>query len=139
MDLSLIVLRANDPAALAEFYSALGMTFREERHGAGPSHMASVTGRSIVEIYPRQSEFDATDAVRLGFTVADLDSVCSEAIKGHGEVLSAPRQSAWGRRAVIRDPAGHTIELVQSVDLDASSNREPSGQLALTAASDRLT
>ena len=38
MQLNLLVLRARDPHALADFYGSLGLAFQLEKHGSGPVH-----------------------------------------------------------------------------------------------------
>src|SRR5262245_40093548 len=39
--LNLVVLRSTDMARAAEFYSRLGLQFRQHRHGSGPEHFAA--------------------------------------------------------------------------------------------------
>lgn len=65
----------------------------------------------VFEIYPRNSNID-TSAVRLGFRVSSVDKVVADLEEIEVVVLSSPRDSQWGRRAVILDPDGYKIELV---------------------------
>lgn len=55
-----------------------------------------------------------TRGVRLGFRVDSVDGLVPLLEAAGAEVVSAPHDSEWGRRAVIRDPDGHTVELVTS-------------------------
>ncbi|MGB3652311.1 MAG: VOC family protein [Rivularia sp. (in: cyanobacteria)] len=65
----------------------------------------------VVHIYPRNSNID-TSAVRLGFRVSSVDKVVADLEEIEVVVFSSPRDSQWGRRAVILDPDGYKIELV---------------------------
>jgi predicted enzyme related to lactoylglutathione lyase len=109
----LVVIRAEDPAGLSRFYEALGLRFDLERHGRGPEHYACRVGKSVFEIYPRNSEADCTTATRLGFGVADLDKACNGVIANRGRMVRAATETSWGRRAVVCDPEGHTVEIVE--------------------------
>ena len=68
--------------------------------------------RIVFEIYPRSDDVD-TSAVRLGFRVPSVDKAIEDLEKIGVVVLSSPRDSQWGRRAVILDPDGYKIELVK--------------------------
>lgn len=111
--LNLVVLRARDPTSLASFYQALGFRFQKERHGSGPEHLASTTGGSVFEIYPKGTESLDTTAVRLGFCVPSISTVLSD-LGGAVDIISRPSKSDWGTRCVIRDPEGHKIELLEA-------------------------
>jgi catechol 2,3-dioxygenase-like lactoylglutathione lyase family enzyme len=109
--LNLLVLKTHDLEAARKFYSALGVSFAEERHGGGPLHLAACLGDVVLELYPLSADGGAADvSTRLGFTIPDLDAV----IRSLGPaVVSGPRDTEWGRRAVVRDPDGRKVELVQ--------------------------
>lgn len=111
MLLNLLVLRAKKPEILVAFYERLGLEFVKERHGCGPTHHAARNGSSVLEIYPCTSDERSTIATRIGFAVDDVDDVCQRALDGFGSLVQEPRDSTWGRRAIVRDPEGHTIEL----------------------------
>jgi predicted enzyme related to lactoylglutathione lyase len=113
MQLSLLVLRSEDPPALARFYGALGLSFQAERHGAGPEHLACEANGCVFEIYPATAARPRTNNVRFGFTVRDLASACRAAEQAHGRVLKAPSTGPQGLRAILKDPEGHTLELLQ--------------------------
>lgn len=109
--LNLLVLRAQNPEKLAEFYSGLGLTFVREKHGNGPVHHSSNAGGSIFEIYPCQDPSEKTTGTRIGFQVVSIEqtiTACS------ARILSKSKLTPWGRRAVILDPEGHKVELVEA-------------------------
>lgn len=117
MQLSLLVLRARSPLPVVKFYEQLGCMFALERHGKGPEHYACSSNDAVLEIYPCEDAQTTTSAVRLGFRVADLDAACKRAIACNGKLLSAPKNSPWGRRAVLQDPEGHTVELTEAASI----------------------
>ena len=104
--------------ATLALYRALGLTFTQEQHDAGPIHHSCNVGGTVLEIYPG-GEGDAPDrrasgATSLGFRVASVDAVLS-ALKPLGTaILTPPRDSQWGRRAVVADPDGRAVEIVSS-------------------------
>ena len=112
--LNLIVLRAQDPPALAEFYGLLGLRFEPEQHGNGPRHMACDTGAVVIEIYPSTEAQPSTRSVRLGFAVDDLDGRCNAVAASRGRLVRAPHVTAWGRRATIQDLEGHIVDLLEA-------------------------
>jgi len=109
--LNLVVIRSPDIDASAKFFSAFGLTFEKHSHGKGPEHYASDSDGTVFEIYP-QAE-DSTSATRLGFSVADIDQTLKLTEELGAKTLSQPKDSPWGRRAVIQEPFGHRIELIQ--------------------------
>ena len=113
--LNLVVIRAKDPKALARFYSLLGLQFAEEKHGAGPEHLSCDLDGHVFEIYPLANEKQGTTATRLGFRVESLPATI-RAISAITEarVLRHPEGTKRGRRAVIVDPEGHRVELVEA-------------------------
>jgi lactoylglutathione lyase len=113
-ELNLLVLRATDIAALVRFYAALGIVFNKEQHGSGPEHYSGKAGGALLEIYPIGSGA-ATTAVRLGFTVLSISTSIAAAVAEGGTIVSPPHDSTWGSRAVVVDPEGHKVELLQRV------------------------
>ena len=112
--LNLVVLRSTDPARAVAFYARLGLEFRQHRHGSGPEHFAAeLPGGSVFELYP-VSGGASTLGTRVGFRVPSVDQAVAALSDYTGAVVSAPRDSEWGRRAVVTDPDGHKVELVQS-------------------------
>jgi predicted enzyme related to lactoylglutathione lyase len=111
--LNLLVLKTHDLDRLKVFYSALGLSFVEEKHGDGPRHLAARVGDLVLELYPLPAGAAPADATtRLGFVVPELDAVV-RSLAAVGAVVSQPRQSQWGTRAVVRDPDARAVELVQ--------------------------
>lgn len=112
--LNLVVLRAPDIEAAARFYSLLGLSFVKHAHGTGPEHYAAETGGQVFELYPQTDPNASTTSTRIGFRVAVLDATVERLVQGGAKLLSPPKDSPWGRRAVVADPIGHRIELVEA-------------------------
>ena len=61
----------------------------------------------------RGSEEQGSANTRFGFAVAALDEIVEKLVAKGGTVLSPPKQSQWGRRAILKDPDGHRVELLE--------------------------
>jgi lactoylglutathione lyase len=111
--LNLLVLKSADVSRLLAFYSALGITFTEEKHGNGPEHFSAQLGDMVFELYP--AEKTSVDAnTRLGFAVTDLTATMSGVQRLGAVVIRAPRRTESGLCAVVRDPDGRSVELMQA-------------------------
>ena len=113
--LNLLVLYTADLQISLAFYKALGLQFVEEQHGSGPIHYACEQDGFVIEIYPGKAgnpvDRKQAGAVMLGFHVADLNSTL-ETLKALGTVIvTEPKQSDWGLRAVVQDPDGRSVDL----------------------------
>jgi lactoylglutathione lyase len=112
MRINLIVIRVSDIERSACFYQALGLVLIREKHGSGPEHYSADLEGTIFELYPR-SDPEGTSQVRLGLTVNQLDRVVSACLTAGARLVAPPKESPWGRRAVIEDLDGHKIELTE--------------------------
>jgi lactoylglutathione lyase len=112
-ELNLIVIRSADIEHAADFYKRLGLSLTCHRHGSGPEHYACESGPVVFEIYPLTNETEATTGTRLGFRVASVHEVITALQEAGATVVSPPKPSPWGRRAVITDPDGHRVELTE--------------------------
>jgi lactoylglutathione lyase len=111
--LNLVVLRSAHIKGAAAFYSLLGLEFKTHRHGGGVEHLSAELPGSVFELYPLTDEGSSTTGTRLGFAVTSLDAVISALQVYPGAIISPAKESPWGRRAVVVDPDGHKIELVE--------------------------
>ncbi len=115
MKLNLVVLRARDIEQVGSFYSALGCAFVRHAHGSGPEHLACERDGFVFEIYPLVGD-DASpsEKVRIGFEVDSVTELLERVdASGLGRIVQPAKQSPWGLRAVVEDPAGHKVELVE--------------------------
>lgn len=110
--LNLVVLRSPDIERAALFYRQIGLLFTRHAHGSGPEHYTSEVDGLVFEIYPSTVHSQPTIGTRIGFRVDSVDQIVALLSKIGAEVVSAPKDSIWGRRAVVKDFDGHVVELV---------------------------
>jgi predicted enzyme related to lactoylglutathione lyase len=112
--LNLVVLRSPDMTRAAAFYSRLGLQFSQHRHGSGPEHFAAeLPGGGVFELYPLASDGASTSGTRIGFRVPSVDAALAALSDYPTAIVTPARDSEWGRRAVVADPDGHRVELIQ--------------------------
>ncbi len=111
-ELNLVVVYAHDLEAACEFYASLGLLLQPEQHGTGPRHYAAMLGEAVFEIYPKR-DGEQKGNLRIGFQVASVDEIIQRLRQRHVPILTEPKESAWGRRAVVEDPDGNRVELNQ--------------------------
>ena len=112
--LNLVVIAARDLEATKDFYGLLGLDFSPEQHGAGPRHYAASSGSTTFEIYP-SDKADLRNPVRIGFQVSVIDRTIETFRLAGAKIVSMPKDSPWGRRAVVEDPEGNRVELAQPI------------------------
>ena len=107
--ISFIVLRCADIERSRAFYEAtLGVVAREEQHGKGPRHYSFRLDGAILELYPRGER--EIGGLRFGLRVVDLTATLASAQRAGGRIV---RTASGDVSAVLEDPDGHKIELVQ--------------------------
>ena len=109
---NLLVIRSPNIERAVTFYEAIGVRFERHSHGKGPEHYTSEICGFVFEIYPQQDESSSTTNTRIGFSVDSVDEALESLAKLDVDVVSTAKDSEWGRRAVVRDLDGHTVELV---------------------------
>jgi lactoylglutathione lyase len=110
--LNLVVLRSADIDRAVKFYGQMGLLFTKHAHGKGPEHYASEVAGSVFELYPATEKSPSTAAARIGFSVESVDKIVPLLRQIGAQVLTEPSDSEWGRRAVVKDLDGHTVELI---------------------------
>lgn len=117
--LSLIVLRTAKLDAALAFYRALGLEFVSEQHGSGPVHYSTQIDKTVLEIYPGKEGSAPprlqAGATMLGFQVKSVDDTLVSLQSLKVEVISPAKDSPWGRRAIVTDPDGRAVEIMQSL------------------------
>jgi lactoylglutathione lyase len=113
VSINLVVLRSTDLPQAVAFYSALGLKFTQHRHGNGPEHFAAELDGSVFELYPQAADAPSTLGTRIGFRVSSIEATLAALSEYPTAIITPPRDSEWGLRAVLSDPDGHRIELLQ--------------------------
>jgi predicted enzyme related to lactoylglutathione lyase len=113
--LGLLVLRTAKMEASLAFFRAIGLVLTEEQHGSGPVHYSCSIGDTVLEIYPGEAgnapDRKSGGATMIGIVVSSVDASLSKLADQKMTIISPPKDSAWGRRAVVLDPDGRAIEL----------------------------
>ena len=110
--LNLVVLRSPDIDRAASFYREMGLLFTRHSHGAGPVHYSSEVDGLVFEIYPLASASTPTVSTRIGFRVDSVDEIVPLLARLGAKIVTAPADSEWGRRAIVKDLDGHAVELL---------------------------
>jgi lactoylglutathione lyase len=107
--INLVVIRSKDIDASKAFYEMIGLNFTRHKHGVGAEHYACESPSGVFEIYPELNESSA--GARIGFSVHSADDSVSRLKDGGYDIIGEPKDSPWGRRAIARDPDGHSVEI----------------------------
>lgn len=113
INLNLVVLKTLDMEQAVAFYTQLGLRFERHRHGSGPEHFSAEIAGAVFEFYPLTPDAPSTQGTRIGFSVPSVDAALAALAEFPGAVLTPAKDSQWGRRAVVIDPDGHRVELLQ--------------------------
>jgi len=113
-NLNRVIVSVTDLASSQAFYVDL----------LGFAHVATQGDMSILRISAgldlnlHQRPTTISDAaVALSFAVDDVDGVCASWAQACGVIIDEPDEQPWGERmAVVRDPDGHIVCLVQRRD-----------------------
>lgn len=70
-------------------------------------------GPSLVLVAYSSREVPVPGEAVLGFEVADVDVTVHAAVEAGGSVRVAPKSAGGSRVAVVLDPEGHAVELLQ--------------------------
>jgi lactoylglutathione lyase len=115
--LNLLVLRAADIERTGSFYSVLGLSLVQEKHGCGPVHYSCDLGTMVLEIYPAGSIGAEPGTGMMGFTVSSLSHVLPMIESMGCSIVTAPASSDRGLRAVVKDPDGRRVELIEKFSI----------------------
>jgi lactoylglutathione lyase len=113
VSLTLLVLKTRQIEKLLVFYRTLGVEFVEEQHGKGQVHYSGKLDETVFEIYPATGDNSVDAAIRLGFGVPSLSEAVATLRSTGTPIVSEPKTTDWGIRAVVRDPDGRAVELYQ--------------------------
>ncbi|WP_062104952.1 VOC family protein [Bacillus niameyensis] len=112
--LNLVVIYSSNLEVSVSFYQNLGLTFNKEQHGNGPQHYSCEFENLIFELYPSSNGI-VDVSTRIGFNVIDLEHIV-ESLRSNGSlIINEPTISSWGKRAVVQDPNGYKVELLESI------------------------
>ncbi len=109
-------IKANDPAALAQWYERhLGIAFQCYGDTCFAQFAPSDSGYQLVSLFAQSSDYFApsSKATMINFIVADLAALI-EQLQAEGVTVDPKRESGeYGDFAWVMDPEGNKIELWQ--------------------------
>jgi uncharacterized glyoxalase superfamily protein PhnB len=119
--LSAVLLVSKDAERLAAFYrDVLALPLQAERHDDTVTHYGCQLGDLHFAIHPVVDFPDetriGTGAVRLAFTVFDMEAFLGRLARSGIEPLYPPRDLKWCRMTALRDPDGNYLEFTQLSD-----------------------
>jgi predicted enzyme related to lactoylglutathione lyase len=123
--LNSFTLRTRDLERAKSFYELIGLSFKPEKHGKGPAHYSCELCELLIELYPQQASNGAIATTRLGFEVPSVDGTIQRLRQAGCDVVTEPHDSPWGRRAVVRDPDGNTVELTAKTQSNTLAGQSP--------------
>lgn len=116
--INFIMIRTSRLIDIKDFYEGLGLELIEERHGNGPIHYSYEQDRLVIEIYPGAEGnlpgWKDAGSIMLGFYVEGINGVIEKLEQLKGKLISKPIETERGIRAVLEDPDGRRIELIES-------------------------
>jgi lactoylglutathione lyase len=113
MHLNLLVLKSARMERLVSFYKTLGIRFEHHQHQRGPFHYAAEVGDMVFEIYPLPENESVNTSIRLGFSIANLDTAINQLKNAGVKIAREPKQTEWGYIGIVEDPDGRKVELKQ--------------------------
>lgn len=118
--LSAVLLVSKDPERLAAYYrEVVGIPLEEEEHGETLKHYGCTLGDLHFAVHPAenfQDEDHGVGAVKLAFTVFDMDAFVRRITAMGVELLYPPRDVGFAVITALRDPDGNYLELTQLSD-----------------------
>jgi predicted enzyme related to lactoylglutathione lyase len=96
------------------------MKFDLHQHGTGLQHYSFENHGTVFEIYPLATGDSIATGLRIGFAVSSLDAIVAILESANEVVVSPPKASPWGRRAVVQDPDGYKVELTEGLSSSQS-------------------
>jgi lactoylglutathione lyase len=72
-------------------------------------------GHMLIGLHPEGDEVKVspTSGFSLGIYVDDITKACSELKRRHGHIAIEPRNEPFGRWALLKDPDGYGVQLVE--------------------------
>jgi lactoylglutathione lyase len=113
-----VILLVADMKRSVKFYrDTLGMEIKEK----SKDWTEFSTRGTVLALHPsRRKRFSKSNAMLVGFSVSDFDDVCNGLKKKKVKFYKKPKQEPFGKHAIIQDPDGHLISIVQMPQEDIS-------------------
>lgn len=106
-----VILLVSDMKRSVRFYrDVLGMPMKERS-----KDWAEFSERgTVVALHPaRKKRFPKNNSMLVGFSVSDFDDVCASLKRKKVRFYKKPKEEPFGKHAIIKDPDGHLISIIQ--------------------------
>jgi catechol 2,3-dioxygenase-like lactoylglutathione lyase family enzyme len=118
--LSAVLVVSADPRRLAAFYrDVIGIPLHEEQHGGSRAHWGCNLGDVHFAIHPVETFPDrrsGVGAVKLAFTVFDLQALARRLGERGVPLLYPPRDTGFFVSTAVEDPDGNFVEFTELRD-----------------------
>jgi predicted enzyme related to lactoylglutathione lyase len=106
-----VILLVSDMKRSTKFYrDTLGMKLKKQSKG----WTEFSEGGTVLALHPAsRKKIRNNNSMLVGFNVSDFDDVISELKKKKAKFYKKPKEEAFGKHAIIQDPDGHLISIVQ--------------------------
>lgn len=113
LKLTSITLNSTHLENMVEFYKILGLEFNMQNvDKGGKIYRANMGGLELSLIAANASDKKAVPILQLSFAVENLDDVARQlAAVPNAMGLMEPSEMADGKKAILLDPDGHSVEL----------------------------
>ena len=69
---------------------------------------------TVLALHPaRKKRFPKSNSMLVGFSVSDFDDICNGLKKKKVKFYKKPKDEPFGKHAIIQDPDGHLISIMQ--------------------------
>jgi len=106
-----VILLTSDMKRSIKFYrDILGMELKEKS-----KEWTEFSKRgTVLALHPsKRKRIKKNNSMLVGFSVSDFDDVCNGLKKKKVKFYKKPTQEDFGKHAIIQDPDGHLISIVQ--------------------------
>jgi lactoylglutathione lyase len=113
-----VILLVSDIKRSIRFYhDTLGMELKQE----SKDWTELSTRGTVLALHPaRKKKIKKNNGMLVGFSISDFDDVISSLKKKRIKFYKKPKQEPFGKHAIIQDPDGHLISIVQMPQEDLS-------------------
>ena len=106
-----VILLVSDMKRSTKFYrDTLGMKLKQR----SKDWTEFSEGGTVLALHPaRRKRIKKNNSMLVGFSVSDFDDVISALKKKKVKFYKKPKDEPFGRHAIIQDPDGHLISIVE--------------------------
>jgi lactoylglutathione lyase len=106
-----VILLVSDMKRSTKFYrETLGMKLKQQ----SKDWTEFSEGGTVLALHPSgRKKIKKNNSMLVGFSVSDFDDVVSALKKKKAKFYKKPKDEPFGKHAIIQDPDGHLISIVQ--------------------------